>query len=92
MKLKDICPIIGLYLAPFVSLKLGILGSDISSQNCASRLSTTIFGHQQNRYHMNNYNQVIEIVSLHKFGLARFHATSRQEWTLAKLQPQKSQK
>jgi hypothetical protein len=87
MELKDICPIIGLYLAAFVSLKLGILNSEITSQTRASRLSTTIFSHKQNLYHMNNKNQVIEIVSLHKLRVARFHATSRQEWTLARLQP-----
>jgi len=68
MKLKGTCPIIGLYLALRVNLKIGILGRDITSQNRASRLSTTIFHHKQDQYHMDYNNQVTEIVSFRKMG------------------------
>jgi hypothetical protein len=78
-KLTGICPTIGLYPAPFVYLKLGIRGNDITGQNRAGRLSTTILVYGQDLYHMNYNNQIAETVSFRKMGTAKFHATSGQE-------------
>jgi hypothetical protein len=72
MKLKGICPIIGLYLAFLGNLKIGMLGRDITSQNRASRLSSTIFDHEQDQYHMDYNYQVTEFVSFRKMARQGF--------------------